>query len=360
MAKYFLGSVGKAEALRMNPVTHELELAFVSKTLTDSGLNISTTKDDIRAGEGAPIVFSFYHDSSVEITLTDVQWKKEYLRAQLGAQFDQDRESYKSDTLEFSSGKSELKEEALKLPYACPTEDNLYVVWAAKQGSDEWFRVIVDDDHKSLTLPEGKEDGKYCVRYLAKDAKALVAEINSTIIPEELFLIVTAPIYAGDSCAATKGRAAGHITFEVPRFQLNGAQEFSMNMSSNQNMSLAGIALSSESMDCEKNGGKLLRVIEVIDARDPFEEGVDAIEADPESLKVGEEPVIFGIIGGAQEQIENSKITFTPALVEGKFSTATTYTIKFKDDEAKKIVDNDLFLQQFLRWFYTNTHLFRH
>ena len=51
---FFLGSVGKAEAFRRGD-DGQLTLAFVSKTLTDSGLNISTTKDDIRAGEGAPI-----------------------------------------------------------------------------------------------------------------------------------------------------------------------------------------------------------------------------------------------------------------------------------------------------------------
>ena len=83
MAKYFLGSVGTAEAFKRND-NGELELAFVSKTLTDSGLNISTTKDDIRAGQGAPIQFSFYHDTNVEINLTDIQWKHEYLEAQLG------------------------------------------------------------------------------------------------------------------------------------------------------------------------------------------------------------------------------------------------------------------------------------
>ena len=68
MSKYFLGSVGKAEAFRI--VDGEFKLAFVSKTLTDSGLNISTTKDDIRGGTGAPIQFSFYHDTNVEYLLS--------------------------------------------------------------------------------------------------------------------------------------------------------------------------------------------------------------------------------------------------------------------------------------------------
>ena len=103
MAKYFLGSVGKAEAFKRDE-NGNLQLAFVSKTLTDSGLNISTTKDDIRAGEGAPVLFSFYHDANVEITLTDVLWKPEYLEAQLGANFESGNEDYITREVEFTSG----------------------------------------------------------------------------------------------------------------------------------------------------------------------------------------------------------------------------------------------------------------
>ena len=233
MAKYFLGSVGKAEAFKRDE-NGNLKLAFVSKTLTDSGLNITTTKDDIRAGEGAPVQFSFYHDSNVEITLTDVLWKPEYLEAQLGANFVDGSEDYVTRTVDFSAGTATFNEKINKMPIPCGEE---YVVWGAPQGSDEWDLVTYNGE-SSLTLA-GVHTGKtgtFCIRYLGAVTTAKVAEITSTIIPEELFLIITAPIFAGDACAASKGKAAGHITFEVPRFQLNGAQEFTMNMSQNQTM----------------------------------------------------------------------------------------------------------------------------
>ena len=38
MAKYFLGSVGSVEAFKKKEGSNEYELAFVSKTLTDSGI----------------------------------------------------------------------------------------------------------------------------------------------------------------------------------------------------------------------------------------------------------------------------------------------------------------------------------
>ena len=109
MAKYFLGSVGKAEAFRRN-ADGKLELAFVSKTLTDSGLNISTNKDDIRAGEGAPIQFSFYSQPTVEITLTDVLFKTDYIRSQLGVAFDKTPQSYVTEPVVFTEGAATLKE----------------------------------------------------------------------------------------------------------------------------------------------------------------------------------------------------------------------------------------------------------
>lgn len=297
MAKYFLGSVGKAEAFRKG-ANGELTLAFVSKTLTDSGLNISTTKDDIRAGEGAPIQFSFFHDSNVEITLTDVLWKPEYLESQIGARFsaagDAGNEDYITEQVTFTAGVGYLQNgEAHEIPVPC-SGMNKRLVWGAPQGSDEWVSIGVEKDteneYKKLTLDGA--NGVYCVRYLGASAKSRVAEITATIVPEELFLVITAPIFAGDACAASKGKAAGHITFEVPRYQLNGSQEFAMSMSSNQTMSLSGTAMASEAYDCDANGGKLLRIIEVIDNRD-WKEEVVSIILDEESAEVGDHPSVY-------------------------------------------------------------------
>lgn len=347
MSKYFLGSVGKAEAFRVE--NEELKLAFVSKTLTDSGLNISTTKDDIRGGTGAPIQFSFYHDTNVEINLTDIQWKKEYLEAQLGVYMDgktaDKRVDYITETLKAdSNNKITLTKDIKPMPVPC-LKDDPYVVWYAEQGDDVWAsKTFAAKDAKEITgLKEGH---KYCVRYLAADDRAISAEITSLIVPQELFLIITAPLFAGDACAATKGKAAGHITFEVPRFQLNGAQEFSMNMSSNQTMSLAGIALASESLDCENEGGKLLRIIEVKDARDIYSEVSDLI-VDEECLTVGEVPVVYGVIAdGSLLKLDNAKLTFDPALsAQGQFATSGAGEVSLVNEDGETLASEDYTVQ---------------
>lgn len=285
MAKYFLGSVGTAEAFRM--VDKKPVIAFVSKTLTDSGINISTTKDDVRAGTGAPVQFSFFHDANVEITLTDVLFKPEYVEAQLGVKFEADPKAYSSlNTADDSSavvaaGSITIEDEILPLPLGCGASARY--AWYTESGSEDWRvgEVTVVTGTKTTYQIAGADiqSGKdYCVRYLGVNEGARVATITSDMIPEELFLVITAPIFAGDACAASSGKQAGQIVFEVPRFRLSGAQDFAMAMSSNQTMSLSGTALAFED-GCAINGSKLLRIREVITDRKLYD-GAVAVYSD--------------------------------------------------------------------------------
>src|SRR5574344_2120175 len=108
MAKYFLGSVGSAEAFRM--VNGQPEMAFVAKTLTDSSISVTITKDELRGGTGAPVVTNFFHDPAVAITLTDILFKEGYVEAQLGTHFTNSASAYQSETiLAKTQGELELK-----------------------------------------------------------------------------------------------------------------------------------------------------------------------------------------------------------------------------------------------------------
>ena len=97
MAKYFLGSVGSAEAFRM--VNGKPQMAFVAKTLTDSSISVTITKDELRGGTGAPVVTNFFHDPAVAITLTDILFKEGYVEAQLGTNFTNNASAYQSETI---------------------------------------------------------------------------------------------------------------------------------------------------------------------------------------------------------------------------------------------------------------------
>lgn len=330
MAKYFLGSVGSVEAFVKQGNSYKL--AFVSKTLTDSGINTTISKEDIRGGTGAPIQFSFYHDPAVEITLTDVVFKKEYLEAQLGTEFKAEgSHGYASKNVTAEAGKIDLADQPIALNFgACGGE--LKLIWASEMGKDEWKTYSFD----GVTMTAGKfeipgdfEEGKtYCVRYCKNDPNALIARVTSSIIPAEYMLIITAPVFAGDACAASNGKKAGTITYEIPRFRLNGGSEMAFNMSSNQTMSLAGSAYATDS-SCEMGEQNLYNIVLSIDnyAKDAYKELI----VDEDSLKPGMVPVVYGLTKeGKVMKIDNENLVFTPELAEGGKFAANTYTITFK------------------------------
>lgn len=322
MAKYFIGSVGTAEAFRV--VNGELRIAFTSKTLTDSGLNISTTKDDIRAGTNAPIVASFYHDPSVEVTLTDVMFKTAYVEAQLGADFEAHAEAYQTEELVSDSvtGAVALSKLPVALGMGCGSK--YIAVWYTEAGKDEWKLQTLESASQSVTMPgKGK---KYCVRYLAQDDAARVATITSSMIPQELFLIITAPLFAGDACSASNGKQAGTIQFEIPRFKLNGAQDFAMAMSSNQTLSLSGIALASEG-GCDINKAELLKIREVIWGR-TWAEGTEELMFDADLLGNGDTVKVYAIYeNGSTAIVDNSELTFAVTGTGNNITTAGVLTV---------------------------------
>lgn len=335
MAKLFLGSVGSVEAFERKE-DGSYELAFVSKTLTDSGINTTISKEDIRGGTGAPIQFSFYHDPAVEITLTDVVFKKEYLEAQLGTEFkNAGSHGYASKNVVAGEGKINLKDQPIAINFgACGGE--LKLVWASEMGKDEWktysFEGVTMTGEGDFEITGDFVNGKtYCVRYCKQDPNALIAHVTSNIIPAEYMLIITAPVFAGDACAASNGKKAGTITYEIPRFRLNGGSEMAFNMSSNQTMSLAGTAYATDN-SCEMDEQNLYNIILSIDnyAKTAYKELI----VDEDSMKAGLVPVVYGLTKeGKVLRIDNANLEFNPLLGTGGKFEVNTYTITLKGSD---------------------------
>ena len=64
--KKFLAGVARAILLRGN------EIIGVAQTLTDSTMDFSITAEEIRAGAGNALYGKYFHDSNLNVTLTDV------------------------------------------------------------------------------------------------------------------------------------------------------------------------------------------------------------------------------------------------------------------------------------------------
>ena len=345
MAKYFLGSVGSAEAFRM--VNGKPQMAFVAKTLTDSSISVTITKVELRGGTGAPVVTNFFHDPAVAITLTDILFKEGYVEAQLGTHFSNSASAYQSETITAEAeGELTLKKVPVDLGVLkCSDSASTIIAWYSEEGKDDYKAVSISSDNaKAMKLKDnGIESGKsYCVRYLASDALAREAVVKSDMIPHELALIITVPIFAGDACAASKGSKAGTLTFEVPRFQLDGGQEFTFNMSSNAPMNLNGTAMVMAE-GCDANSGKLFRIIEVM-TDGSAEQNLKAIAIDPESAQDNgtvKDVAVYALYNDktlAMIPHSDSKLKFT---VGGQAATDATKLVAGNVLEAKYILKEE-------------------
>lgn len=333
---YFLGSVGRVDAIRM--VDGKQEVAFVSKTMTDTGLNTTISADDIRGGQGAPIITRFYHDANVEITLTDVMFKKAYVESQLGTHFEEDGASaYLSEEGKATAqGTFELKETPINISAGCEATNP--VVWYAKKGSNDWS--LVEEELSGKVVSGLDPEGEYCFRYLAESVSgAQKADIYAGFVPEELHLIITTPLFAGDACSASGGTIAGEVQYDIPRFRLNGGQDFAAAMSSNQTTNLSGVALGSTS-GCDVDGkGALLysMIVKLNDSKLAGPNGrYESLEVLDETLKVGERPIVYGIDKAKRatllsNALLNFKIGEADALTNGAFNAAGTVIITPKD-----------------------------
>ena len=276
MAKYFLGSVGEATAFRMK--NGEKQFMFHATSLTDQGINITSSQDEIRAGQGAPIVATFNHDASVQVTLTDVFWKPEYVEAKLGGSFAANANDYQSEEGLTADANGDLTLKLAPITAYLPCSNGAtYLIWYTVEGADDWHAY--EGTVTGNKLAGFTANTNYCVRYLAQDVQARELWVTSDILPSELYLVIKTPIYAGDACAASNGNIAGHITFEIPRYKLDPTLDLSFAMSSNITMSLSGSALG-YTTGCNENGSKLMRIVETIIGREWFAD-LAAIYIDP-------------------------------------------------------------------------------
>lgn len=328
MARYFLGSVGSAEAYFING--GRKEFAFRSTTLTTSGINISSTQDEIRAGTGAPVVFTFNHDTTVSLTLEDVLWDRKYLEMKLGGTFSNGgfaKDYYDDGPIACATdGQLTLTYEPVDTSMPCITGEEKLIVYS-EAGSNTWDMFEGSVDGKKLNGGTFKSGHKYCVRYLTNIEGARDIDVLTDFIPSEVFLVITAPLYAGDACNSSQGQSAGHITFEVPRFRLDPNLDLSLAMSSNTTMSLNGNALAYQS-GCNINGSKLMRIVECLTDSNWYD-GLKAIYIDPEfTPTAGKDVPVWGVFKSG-----------SPALLDNnaKYENADALNFSIVDDTTLKV-----------------------
>lgn len=260
MANYILGDVMKAEAF-VRGEDGKLQHYFSANTMTDSTLNISVTAEEIRGGWGNQLLGKIFHDSNFAVNLTEAMWSLDYLAAQIGTEVAKD-DGISMETVmgkvaaagaltlaEGAKLKGEIAPMFANATAFCGTGTDALVVWVKDCNDKVYTYTATKGGENTYTFAPVDEtnvpaEGNVCITYPLKhatDCDRII--VNAAYEPAEFSLFLYGKLFAGNGCAKSKSRKVGQFTIEIPRFQLDGTVDITMNPSSAATTSLNGSAL---------------------------------------------------------------------------------------------------------------------
>lgn len=316
MDKYVLAGVGTIRAFTQSSTLPEL--IFTSKTLQENSISIEVSSEDVRGGLSNPLLSRYFHDSLMSATITDALFDLQYLALNVGGNI--------------TIGGSSLVTESVTTTVANQITIAGTPVAFGTAGTVGFYTIEGQEDYKSITfvgktatvtnLPIGS---KVCVTYNTNDDAMQIFTVPSAIIPSEVHLEMTYPLFAGGITNQTLSTSSqvGELIVDIPRFQLSGSTTLSMTASGVSNSSLSGQALASYTTancsDMGMYGTVKMKIYGKNWSEDLESMAVDGAEI---SMNTGEKLTlkVVGIFsGGITGVLNNNNLTFT----SGTQATAT-------------------------------------
>lgn len=191
-----------------------------SKTLTDSGLNMSITGVEARGGQGNILLGKYYHTSSFGLTLTDQIWDLNYLAMNCGGSI-----SAGSDvmTLEQVTVATANQITVSKTPVDfTPTSGTIGWYKLSNQADDAYTKIVFNPETKTANVPSLAQGSIICVKYLTASSTARKFVVNADYIPSVVHAVMTIALFkAGVSAETlTSSSKIGEIVVDIPNFQL--------------------------------------------------------------------------------------------------------------------------------------------
>lgn len=297
------------------------EIIVTSKTLTDSGINFSVTAEDIRGGKANALLGKYFHDTAMELTLTDALFSLEYLAINVGGTISASANVLTTEQITTTVADSITVTDTPQM------FGNVgYIGWYTVAGKDNWSKITFDQATKTATVPNLAVGTTVCVKYIHIDASAEKFTVSSSFIPDQCYAILTLPLFkatTGAETSYTSSSKVGEVQVEIPNFLLAGAQELSLSSSGAATTALSGSALASYtgSEGCDADG-YYATLKQVVYNKDEWSDvkaiviadsDIDLVEGETQTLEV------YALYSGvkAPRLLDNSKLTFT--------SSADTY-----------------------------------
>ena len=289
------------------------EIIVTSKTLTDSGINFSVTAEDIRGGKANAILGKYFHDTAMELTLTDALFSLEYLALNVGGTITASANVLTTEQVTTAVA------DTITVTNTPQTFGSVGTIgWYSIAGKDEWTKITFEGKNATVSnLPEGTT---VCVKYVYQDASAEQFVVSSAFIPDQCYAILTLPLFkatVGSDASYTSSSKVGEVQVEIPNFLLAGAQELSLSSSGAATTALSGSALASYTGQegCDADGYYAI-LKQIVYNKDEWadvkaiviaDSDIDLAPAETQTLEV------YALYSGvkAPRLLDNSKLTFT-------------------------------------------------
>jgi hypothetical protein len=306
---YLVAGVGTIQLF--DPSTNALILT--SKTLTEEGLNFSSTAEEARGGAGNALLGKYYHDSTFGLTLTDQLFDLQYLALNCGGSIQAGSDVMINEQVTISVANTITVTQT-------PVEFNGQVIgWAKKNNQNDSAYRLITFTGKNATIEGASVGDIYCVKYFYNSSSARKFVVNTAYIPATVYAVATFPMFkAGTSTENyTSSSQVGEIQVIIPNFQLEASQELSLSSGGISTASISGSALATYSGNggCS-DGGYYAIITEHIYGKSVwdnvvslavYDSDIDLASAETQTITV------YAIYsdGTVPSKIDNSYLTFT-------------------------------------------------
>jgi hypothetical protein len=275
MSKRFI--VGVANVTAFNISTGDI--LFKSKTLLDSSIEIQTASEEISGGQGNALQYIYYHSPRLNAKLTDIQFSLNSMAQNVGASILTSKNIWTEETVTLGGGGAgSVTGTPILTPDVGGSDVYGYVT------DSEGVTTKVTFSTKSFTLAGGSEGDIVCVQYYALDTAARYINISSNFLPSVVRLVLDAQLASSSESSAAGSSIIGKVQFEIPRFQISGAQSVSMTASGVSNTPIEGMALSYDNVGgCGTGSGIYGTVTEVVDSAHWYDDVLYLAYADDSS-----------------------------------------------------------------------------
>lgn len=301
------------------------QLIGVGKTLSDTTFDASITGEEVRGGPGNLLYGKYFHDSNLNIQITDAMFNLQYVAASLGVDVNQGGvalyESAKAGETVAAGGKITLTNTAVAF-------DGAILAWYKKPADDDWTVAIVSDN--AITIPGATAGDHYCVKYFYQNMNAKSITIKAQYVPKTLHLVLINDLYSGDVAnVAASTSKYGRLITDIPQYQLDGSQNLAWSATSTATVSLNGSALAlDDGSSCEEDPIYGTMTQEIFGAK--WQDDVKAVaigNADIDLAKSASETLqVYAVFGGgvASRMMDNSNFKF--AVESGTSATVVENT----------------------------------